>query len=705
MHIHLSPNGHDQNPGTESLPFASLVRARDAVRHALRDPARSGDIDVILHPGTYRLENTLVLGLEDAPREGDRRVRWRAAEAGTARISGALPLTGWQKCDAEPDFLPPNARGKVWTLTLPENACPRDLFRGETRIPRARGPGFKPTQTDRPLSPTTFSFPPHALQNWPDLREAELVTVPKFSWTMNILPLAEVDEDTLTARTALPCTYPIGVPGHDATFEHTLWAENTLAALAPGTWVFHRHALTLYFCTDDAEPPADLVAASLTEFIRIEGQIDQPGLEDQPVRNLSFEGLVFEHGNRFPFHGLTGKGMQHDWEMYDAPSAMLRLRGAEHCHIENCSFQHSGSSGLRMDLRARHNHVRSCRFQHLGGCGIVLCGHGPGLKYANRENHLTDNHLHHLGEHYWHAPAIFVWQSGANRIAHNHLHDLPYTAIVCSGRVKLRKEPTAEGAGTIRWHEVDGLLGADYHQPPWYHGWLMDWWRREPLQHARENLIEHNHIHDVMQIMGDGNGIYVSGGGGGNVVRFNRIGPCPSHNMAEGIRCDDDQHQTLIHGNLIFGMGGHATGITLKGVNRVTNNILALPLTTPRRGMLSLENGPQNGSVIQHNVFLTQSPEQAFAWQSRIHGDGRRALLRDADCNHNLYWCLDDPQAARDHLDREQAFGIEFDGLVADPGFTDPHRHDFSLKPDSPLRDRGFDFLGGCGPSPAFTRK
>ena len=695
MKFHVSPNGNDQNPGSESHPFASLSRARDAVRRALAAATQSGDIHVILHPGNYPLRRTLVLGLRDAPTDNSHRVHWQAAEEGTARISGALPLSGWQKCDREPEHLHPDARGKVWTLTLPEGTRPKDLFQGDNHVPRARGPGFKPTlhHPERPQSPTTFAFPPRALQNWPDLQEAEMIVVPRSPWTMNILPLAEVDEQNHTARTARPCTYPIGIPGDDATFEHTLWVENTLAVLTPGSWVFHATTRTLYYCTDESEPPQDLVAAALTEFIRVEGEIDIPGLRERPVRGLSFTGLVFEHGNRFSFHGGTGMGIQHDWEMYDAPSAMLRLRGVEDCRIEHCQFQNSGSTGLRLDLHCRDNQVSHCQFQHLGGCGILLCGHGPGLKYANRENHITHNHLHHLGEHYWHAPAIFIWQSGANRIAHNHLHDLPYTAIVCSGRVKLLKNPTSEGAGTIRWHEVDGLLGPDYQQPPWYHGWLMDWWRREPLQHARENLIEHNRIHDVMQIMGDGNGIYISGGGGGNVVRFNRIGPCPSHNMAEGIRCDDDQHQTILHGNLIFGMGGHATGITLKGVNRVTHNILALPLTPPRRGLLSLENGPQNDSVIQHNVFLTQNPAQAFAWQSRIHGDGRRALLRDAHCDHNLYWCIDDPQAARDHLAREQSFGIEAHGLVADPGFTDPLRNDFSLKPDSPLRTRGFDAI------------
>ncbi len=694
MTIHVSPRGDHQNPGTEALPLKSLPQAQTAVRRALSDPQFDGDIRVLLHPGDYRLEETLVFGLEDGTSDPERPVVWQAAEPGTARISTALPLSGWQRLVEEPKHLNTAARGKVWWLCLPPNSHPHCLFRKHVVVSRARGPGFSPTDGALGLTLTcdAFHFPEGALKAWPDVQEAELVVVPKNPWTMNILPVAEVDETKRFARLSQPCSYPIDVPSN-AKSEHSLWVENTLAVLTPNTWVYHRKTRTLFYCTENPRPEEDLAAARLTETIRVEGVLDVPGHRDRLVSGLVFDGLVFEHGNRFPFHGGTGRGIQHDWEMFDAPSCMLRLRGAEHCRVENCVFETSGSSGLRLDMTCWHNSVRNCSFQNLGGCGIVLCGYGPGLKYANRMNEIVGNHIHHIGRDYWHSPGIFVWQSGANCIADNHLHDLPYTGIVCSGRANLNRNPQSECAGTIRWHEVDELLSPGYRQPPWYYGWLIDWWRREPLLHARENLIEYNRIHDVMQVMGDGNGIYISGGGGGNVVRFNLVGPCPSPNMAEGLRCDDDQHQTILHGNVVFGLAGHATGITSKGVNRITNNILAMPLAVPTRGMLSLETGPQNGSVIQRNVILTATAEQAFVWQSRIHGEGRRCLLRDADCDSNLFWCLGDPQAGRRHVDCEQAFGVERHSMAEDPRFRDAQRGDFELLDDSPLGRLGFQPL------------
>ncbi len=57
--------------------------------------------------------------------------------------------------------------------------------------------------------------------------------------------------------------------------------------------------------------------------------------------------------------------------------------------------------------------------------------------------------------------------------------------------------------------------------------------------HSRNNIIELNEIHNVMQILGDGNGIYIRGAGSGNIIRRNYI----HHLVAEtgkqsGIRTD-----------------------------------------------------------------------------------------------------------------------------------------------------------------------
>ena len=712
--LHVSPSGSDQNPGSESAPLQTLAAARDWVRDVIKSfdtGAPPEEIVVKLAPGTHRFAETLVLGPENGGNEKFQ-VMWEGSSDGKTILTSGMPLRGWTRCEEDPPDLPEAVRGKVWVAALPAGTDVNTLYGPGGSLPRAKGPAIQPVRTppqpgeglpkrqgpDGPISGKMgsdtpeglwhhdqFGFADGAIQPASDLHEAEFLIIPAMQWTMNILPPAEIDFDRRVVKLAKPCTYPIGIP-HCAP-EGSIWLENSLSVLSPGHWVYHAATAKLYYCPEADEPEAGLMAGSLVEYFRVEGE------KDQPVQGIHLRNLTFTHSNRYRFHGLTGLGIQHDWEMHDAPTCMIRLRHAQNCAVENCRFTEGGSGGIRLDLACRDNRVEGCEFSNLGGCGVVLCGYGLSRNYLNRNNRVANNHLHHLGRAYWHCPGIFIWQSGENEIADNHIHDLPYTGIVCSGRTLFDREGRGECSRTIDWDTVEDQCGKGYEHTVWYYGGLTSWCIREPLMHSRDNLIEYNRIHDVMQVMGDGNGIYISGAGGGNVVRFNVVGPCPSPTMAEGIRCDDDQHHTILHGNLIYQQGGRATGITLKGVNRVTNNIVALSLTTPVRGFLSLETGPLNGSVIERNLFLTTTPDQRFVHEMRIHGQGRKARLRDTGSGRNLYWCLGDPDAGPRFLAEASSFGTDTDSLAADPGFEDPENGDFRLKPDAAARRIGFQDL------------
>ena len=98
---------------------------------------------------------------------------------------------------------------------------------------------------------------------------------------------------------------------------------------------------------------------------------------------------------------------------------------------------------------------------------------------------------------------------------------------------------------------------------------------REPYLHARGNIVERNDIHHIMETMGDGDGVYISGTGRDNVIRQNHIHDNDSDGMADGIRCDDDQNETIIEGNIIHRIRCIGQGICSKGVNHIVNNIIA----------------------------------------------------------------------------------------------------------------------------------
>jgi hypothetical protein len=583
-----------------------------------------------------------------------------------------------------PPGLSPAARGKIWVADLPpEITRCFTLYDGAARLPRARGEGFAPEAfPDQKTWPDRFVYPTNALRNWPDLKEGELLVIPTADYEMSILPLASVDEVTRIATTTVPASRPIGkvkfVP-------LSAWVENVLEVLdQPGEWVVNSRERKIYLWPRGSRPGKNIVAPKLTELVRVEGKIDYDGANDEPARGLIFRGLTFTQTERFPWHGYTGWALQHHWEMFDRPTAAVRLRGAENCAVQACRFSALSGTAIRLDLHCRQNRIADNEIAHAGGVGVLLAGYGPGTKDVNRQNEVSNNWIHHIGEIYWASPAVMIWQSGENRAVNNLIHDAPYSAITISTRAGWNPANT-NADRTVRWFEIGG-------QNP------GDWLAREPFMHARKNVVERNNIHRVMQAMGDGDGVYLSGTGGGNMIRQNYIHDCDGDGMADGIRCDDDQNEVTIEGNVIFRARCIGQGICSKGRNHIINNLIADLLRSRRpirpervvHGYIGLEVNPVTGSRINRNIVVSRRKDYPALLQDRRYGTGGEPLLRECQADYNLYYCMEDPAWGRKHLEKEKPFGVETHSVSADPLFVNFEKGDLRLKPQSPALKLGF---------------
>ncbi len=692
--MYVYPEGSDSNPGTLEAPFATLERARDAVRDMKgNDVQPSGDIIVYLRGGIYRQKRTVIFDTRDSG--GDNySVVYSAYPGENPVVSGGFPVTGWRKLETNPPGLPPAAAGRVWIADIPSVDGKRfyfsTLFAGNKRLPRARSAGFVPSikypigsQEDK----TVLHFPENALKNRENLSDIEVLIRPTWPWVINYLGLESVDEPNRIARTVSPGTYQLGRLqfGLDSPDEPSAWVENVMEALDdPGEWVMNSVTGKLYLIPESGRPADDIIAPVLTELIRIEGDIRYEELSDIPVRNIEFRGITFTQGDRFRWEkDRIGWGLQHDWEMFDRPTALVRLRGAEGCAVVGCSFVNSGGTAIRLDLHCMRNRIVSNNIERVGGAGILLAGYGPGTKDVNKKNEILNNHIHQVGEVLPHSAAIFVWQSGENRIANNLIHHTPYTGIIVSGRIGWDRKGKAECSRTIRWREIDAVLGTNGEKG------TPDWHVRKRFLHGRGNIVELNDIHHVMEVMHDGDCIYISGTGAGNIVRHNYLHDNVSPYMCEGIRCDDDQHETTIEGNILFRNRG--SGIAIKGVNHIINNMIVDYLSV-LRGYLSLELGPLNGSVIARNIIYSRRPGQRLCFQEliSIYEGKPEPKLRDCAADYNLYFNAVDPDWGRKHLDEERQHGIEENSISADPLFADIDGGDLSLDENSPAWHLGF---------------
>ncbi len=591
--------------------------------------------------------------------------------------------------------MPSKAAGQVWVADMPEGMERfYTLYDVQGRLNRARDQGFFPTKTG---DKRTLYFPEGHLKDWDNLEDVEIQVRPYRPWVINMLPLESVDESSGIAKTGVSATYEMGnLPAwvHNA-LGASVWVENVLEALdEPGEWVVNTQSRKVYLWPSD--PAADgsphgILAPSTSELIRVEGSIDYDGPEDIPVRGIVFSGLTFTHGDRWAWTSETnrlGWGMQHDWDMFDRPTAMLRFRGAEECQVIDCNFFQSGGSGMRLDLHAQRNRIENCEFAHLGEAGILLAGYGPGTKDVNHHNDVINNHIHHFSEITWHSPGIWAWQSGFNHIAHNYVHHSGYAAVLITNRVEPDRSLNGEGGRTVRQSEIPDEVKASTKET--YENWKV----REKYNHSRHNILEYNEITHSVQKLSDGNGIYVSGAGTGNIIRYNYLHDNLDPTLPAAIRCDDDQHETLIYGNILYNNSGFSAGIASKGVNDIINNFIVAPIMKPNWGYISFEWVRVNGSKVHHNIIIPH-PDGGNAYGERIltrSEDGDPNVL-ETEMDSNLYYHPTNPNWMVEHLQRTRAAGLEEASLFGDPLFTDPEGGDFSFKADSPAIDLGIEPL------------
>lgn len=687
--LFVAPNGSDENPGSKEAPFATLGRARDVVRGMLDQ-----EITVYLREGTYPLTETVVIGLLDSGNESCR-ITYAGYPGETARLTSLSPITGWSLYADTAE----QAKGNIWVADMPHKM---DRFYtlqdAQGMLPRARGKGFEPVdkgQLDAAVpikryeSIRNLYFPEGALKDWPNMEDVEIIIRPYFRWTMNILPIAWVDEEQQLARTALPGTYPL-LPVKEAKTDGTVWVENVLDVLdEPGEWCINTRERKVYLWARDSKKPEGIAAPLLRELIRVEGQIDKRGSTDIPVRNIAFENLTFTGGDR-DLWTPNDAGIQHDFDMYDKPNALLRFRGAENCLVKDCIFEKSGGNAVRLDLHAQRITVTGNEIRDLGACGILLIGYGPGTKDVNHHNVVENNLIHDCGSIYWHSHGIVAWQSGFNKIAHNTIYDMPRKGICITGvrgySFKPRYVPWRECNRTIRWHEVGGR-GSEWKWP----GIIK-------FLHSRNNVIEYNDIYRVLKRMGDGSAINISGAGDNNVVRRNFVHDIDTmESVSACYRADDFQRKTRFEENValrsniagfVFSGGGWSPDAP--GDNHLVNNI-AVDVAGDNllAGCMRLWQVKSSvaGSVYERNIFYQPVKEATFY---RLAGVETDYIAGCKVANNILYDQGADVEGGKSaNLETIRSVGVAKTDRYTDPMFVDWENGDFRFKPGSPAPAMG----------------
>jgi hypothetical protein len=455
----------------------------------------------------------------------------------------------------------------------------RQLFANNIRMIRARMPNAHAAQpfflTTGPLSAYAADVKPWDIFNrsnlfftkaeafcgfgfskgdvllWDDLENAEVLT--HHSWESSWQTVRKVDTVKSEIYFNTPSWCPIGFFGNESLHSRYI-IENCRAALdEPGEWYLNRKSGELYYLAKPGEDVNKMafIAPVLEELMIVEGT------PATPVQNLSFSGLSFFHNNNpmdvyinsihikdeasKPFVKVDWrnfiKKQYPDWPVnfnpgYMEPQAAINtgqaivVKDAANIHFNNCTIAHTGNYGLYIAERCHNTTVSYCNFFDLGAGGIkvglpvidVLATATP-FTDLPFENIVSDNTIHDGGLTIPGCVGIWVGQSRDNKVIHNELYNLPYSGI------------------------------------------SMGWTWANVTTYTQNNLLGNNNIHNVLQTLTDGGGIYTLGKLNGSEIRGNYIHNIIRHSHAagggsQGIFFDESSQGVIVDRNVVNGVKG-----------------------------------------------------------------------------------------------------------------------------------------------------
>lgn len=524
--FYVAPGGSDANPGTMDRPFATLGRAQKAVRKKLKSSVVTTDVMVLIRGGTYRLDEPIAFGPEDSGTD-QYAVIYAAYGNEEPLFSGGRRITGWRKVE-----------DGLWQAHVPQVAAGqwwfRQLFTGCRRLTRSRYPNNEVYTIAVPPTNMTQVTLNRELPSQDVVGPDTEVVLFKL-WSIARVPIEKLDGVTLSSAKPMGWGEEVNRYHCNSVAEkETLYLEHSLAFVdQPGEWHLDRATgtLTLMLTEEDNPNGMQIVAPRLEKLITIIGQ------SDTPVQNLRLEKLRFEHtmwdlpelgylGTQAGYHDAGGTNQT---RLRIPLPVAIQMSYTTNCRLERCVIAHIGASALGLGAGCQKNKIIGCEIFDIGGNGIhVGWRNRPeplGTDWQDptdvpADNQVISNHVHGCGAEIFGAVGMLDALARSTRIAHNLVHDLPYTGL------------------SIGWD-----------------------WNDQPTS-QRDTIVEYNHIYDVMKALSDGGGIYTLGFQPGAVMRGNLV-----HNIHGGLTSlwPEDLNNGLffdscsigyhVEGNIVYDVG------------------------------------------------------------------------------------------------------------------------------------------------------
>ena len=469
--------------------FQTIEHARDVVDDI--NSSMTGDIIVYLLGGTYDLSTsgTITFDQVDSGTNGYD-VYYKAYSGESPIISGGKTITGWTLVS-----------GNIYKATVSSTDNFRQIYVNGVKGIRARSEGSLPGATTTSTGYTYTITEDIDMQTWGNQSNIEFVYSYGMEWNFTRVLVSSISGNTVTMKNpnyALAQVTNNNLLKQSSSESSMEYMENAYELLnQPGEWYLNRAAFsnrpanTLYYIP---RPGEDMSTATV-EVPVVEKLVDFTGTLDTPVHNIRFEGINFSLSNYVRPSEVGHCYWQANVaiEDFDTPyyltPASVELSAAKNIWFERCVFTQLGGAAVNMVYGSQNNTISGCRLTDIAGTAIQI-GHPVNDDHPSddrailKDNSITNNYISDAATDYKGGVGILVAYTDGTTISHNEICNLPYSAI-------------SMGWG---WGDVD-----DPENPT----------------PAQNNIIKYNYIHDYVNHMADGGGVYTLGSQPNSEVSYN----------------------------------------------------------------------------------------------------------------------------------------------------------------------------------------
>ncbi len=534
--IYVSPKGDDKANGKSETPIASLHKAAQLAR------TKAGNVPVTIYlaGGHYRLSEALELNINDGGTE-EAPVQWKAMPGEKPIISGGISVKNWE-----------DETEGLWSAKLPSNYHGefRSFYVNDKRATRARFPNdnYLKVKKAGKDNRTNFFFNVNDFPKVENVENLELVFL--HDWSITRIGVKSIDRKSnqLIANDSIGARLSF--------FKLTGWEKNPRYYLGnalefcdnPGEWYCDFDERKIYYrpLPDEKMKQTEGVIPIASKLLTITGN------EKEHVGFINFTGIIFEHSEwKLPESGYCGvqacmyNDRQEDNNGWQKVPAAIELDLAENCSFINCTIRHTGGSGIWIRENCNSCEISESHIYDISGNGINI-GEGRDRLVNNEawwksvpeqvsiNNKISHSLIEDCGKQFYGAVGIWGGLISNTIIDHNELRDLPYTGISI--------------------------------------GWM---WNNTPTP-CKENTINANHIHHIMNTLSDGGGIYCLGVQPNSTITNNLIHDVTvnaGRAESNGMFLDEGISEILVENNIVYNIARSPLRFHKAFENIVRNNV------------------------------------------------------------------------------------------------------------------------------------